>query len=180
VFGFFGAMIASFVFWFAAAILSPHPIQVRFGPVKDAGPVSGLYGPGSYLGWQLTAAATGLQYLLSDDKLVKPDPGGFAATRSCTRCGGWCIMNFFCTIVMLGLSFETADAVPVVLEDAFPRSHATFSDMDQFAALIAWGVGSAYVLLPARLRRSIVESTPVTQIRALSVNRTLSHEGSSV
>jgi hypothetical protein len=283
------AIVAYFVVFWSAATLGPQFIQLRYGPVKDASAVSGFYGPGSYLGWQLTAAVTAVQYLSSDKKPAKPDPAGFAATlayagvaagdallraarstaadaqldaalAAChfalvvsamcilgalakdrrTRKRGWwllfgvaavpaavwdlggyrsvfglfrlcwtvfvagcgCItstdnrgnfvaislptMGLFLIFMMLSppSTFEKFPDVPYVIEYAFPRSQAKFSDMDQFAVLIAWGLGSAYVVLPGRLRRSIMKSTPVTKIRALfrssSVNTTLSAESSSV
>jgi hypothetical protein len=251
-------------------ILAPSQRLYRqHGSAEDASNVSGFYGPGNYLGWQLTATVTGLQYVtdVKGPKPSSPDWAGFSATLVYTAVAavdvlshiskenadaqldaalmtchfallvsgacllltmdappwsrwtgrGWWLGLFIVAVVgtvgdfagsftwfeMARLCWPVVVAQYSLSDDAesraiwvaagiwwtcifsfvltmslelpqyssfrfaFPRSGAHFGDLDQISVLIAWGVGSGYVLMPASRRRSIAKSAPVAKIRLL-------------
>ena len=245
---------------FVLLVAGPQLLYAQYGPAKDASTVSGFYGPGSYLGWQLTATVTGLQYVYGSGEVVGPDLAGFSATavytavatgdairrvalgeldaqldaalmtcRFALLLSGLCVLLTWdgsrwgrlrwwrrlfllaaagaavgdlvgrclllemarfswmvtigtcvlvsdptsivgCVFMVVCMSLAAArvvvlapgkfgwpEGVPFDIQLAFPRSEARFGDLDQFSVLVVWGVGSGYVLMPARWRRSFAE-----------------------
>jgi hypothetical protein len=246
-------------------VAGPQLLYAQYTPASDASGVSGFYGPGSYLGWQLAGAATALQYVRGG-RAEGPDWAGLSATavytaiaagdavlhvarrrfdaqldaalmacRFALLLSGVCLLytaNLFASngsrwkgrwlwrvvyllgaagaaagdllggscirlmrlrllwVIAFGIAglvcndvrvvwcslfavhwivsalgvagwrpagFGWPEDVPYDVRFAFPRSASQFGDLDQWSVLVAWGVGSGYVLMPTGLRRSIKE-----------------------